>query len=93
MARRQVAPRAGIIVDVCRLHGVWFDGGEFERFTEFVKAGGLEVTRYDATASAETRKRTDLPGESTAWVHMDNDEFPIANDLMRFVRGLWRWRW
>jgi Zn-finger nucleic acid-binding protein len=57
MQRRQVAPRAGTIVDVCRDHGVWFDGGEFERFADFVKRGGLDVLRHDGVAAAEARRK------------------------------------
>jgi Zn-finger nucleic acid-binding protein len=57
MVRRQAAPRSGIVIDICRNHGVWFDGGEFEQFAAFVKAGGLEVLRYDGIASAEARRK------------------------------------
>jgi Zn-finger nucleic acid-binding protein len=57
MARRQVAPRAGIVVDLCRTHGVWFDGGEMEGFAAFVRAGGLEVARHDGVAEVERRRR------------------------------------
>jgi Zn-finger nucleic acid-binding protein len=58
MTRRQAVPRAGIVIDVCRKHGVWFDRGEFEHFVAFVRAGGLEVLRHDGIASAEAALRT-----------------------------------
>ncbi len=57
MSRRQVVQRAGIIIDVCRLHGVWFDGGEFEQFLAFARAGGLEVNRVDGVAQVEARRK------------------------------------
>jgi Zn-finger nucleic acid-binding protein len=57
MARRQVAQRAGVIVDICRPHGVWFDADEFEHFTDFVKAGGLEVLRHDGIVAAERDRK------------------------------------
>ncbi len=57
MSRRQVVQRAGIIIDVCRLHGVWFDGGELEQFLAFVRAGGLEVNRVDGVAQLEARRK------------------------------------
>ena len=47
MTVRQIAPRTGVVIDVCRAHGLWFDAGEWEQFDEFVRAGGLEVLRYD----------------------------------------------
>ena len=56
MARRQVAPRTGLIVDICRAHGVWFDGGELEAFETWVRAGGLEVVRHDGIAAVETKR-------------------------------------
>lgn len=34
--------RSGIIVDVCRYHGTWFDAGELPRIVDFVMKGGLE---------------------------------------------------
>lgn len=58
MSRRQIAMRTGIIVDICREHGVWFDGGELSEFQTFVRAGGLEVLRYDGVAQAEARRRS-----------------------------------
>jgi Zn-finger nucleic acid-binding protein len=50
MARRLVAPLSGVIVDLCRTHGLWFDGGELDRFRAFVAAHGLH-----AVADAERR--------------------------------------
>lgn len=43
MNRRQFALGAGIIVDVCRDHGTFFDAGELPRIIEFVMSGGLEA--------------------------------------------------
>ena len=45
MHRLPAAPRVPVMVEVCGPHGIWFDGGDFERFHEFVAAGGLEVAR------------------------------------------------
>lgn len=33
---------SGVIVDVCREHGIWFDGGEMEKIMDFVAHGGLQ---------------------------------------------------
>ncbi len=57
MARRQVAPRTGMIVDICRVHGVWFDKNELEHFRAFIAAGGLEVVRFDGVASVEAKRK------------------------------------
>jgi Zn-finger nucleic acid-binding protein len=91
MVRRQIAPRTGLVADVCRTHGLWLDGDELERFQAFVRAGGLEVLRHDGIAQTEARRRADvaarpaLPGE---------DESPglgLPVDLWRAVRWLWRY--
>jgi len=96
MARKQVAPRAGIIVDVCRDHGVWFDGGELEHFAEFVKSGGLEVLRVDGVVAAEMKRKaadTSLgpyPVPRTYDPHVDPFDPVGLDDLARLVRRAWR---
>lgn len=42
MNRTNFGRRSGIIVDVCRHHGTWFDAGELPRVVDFVMKGGLE---------------------------------------------------
>jgi Zn-finger nucleic acid-binding protein len=91
MARRQIAPRTGLIVDVCRPHGVWFDGDELDRFLAFVRAGGLEVLRHDGIAAAEARKRAATESGGAAALARE----PLAHigpppDLWRTVRWLFR---
>lgn len=36
---------SGVIVDVCKAHGTWFDPGELTGIVAFAAAGGLERTR------------------------------------------------
>lgn len=57
MVRRQAARRAGVVVDVCAPHGVWFDAGEFEHFRAWAAAGGLEAFRQEDDALAAGRRR------------------------------------
>ncbi len=42
MNRRLFAAGAGVIIDVCRAHGAFFDVGELPRIISFVQGGGLE---------------------------------------------------
>jgi len=42
MARMTFGKHSGIVVDVCRGHGTWFDGGELDAVMAFVRGGGLE---------------------------------------------------
>ncbi len=71
MDRRQFAAVSGIVVDVCRAHGVWFDHDELPRVVQFVGDGKLQKvakTRHkqrmnsidelqDRTASTSRHKR------------------------------------
>ena len=36
---------SGVIVDICRPHGTWFDANELHHIVEFIRAGGLEQAR------------------------------------------------
>jgi len=42
MNRKQFATGAGVVIDVCKSHGTFFDPGELPRIIEFVMQGGLE---------------------------------------------------
>jgi len=57
MNRRQFARGAGIIVDVCRGHGTWFDAGELPAVVEFVMNGGLERAEKKSIEEAHEAAR------------------------------------
>ena len=40
MPRRNYGQRSGVIVDLCREHGVWFDADELPRILTWMRAGG-----------------------------------------------------
>lgn len=40
MRRTNFANRSGVIIDSCREHGVWLDGGELNQLMEWKKSGG-----------------------------------------------------
>jgi Zn-finger nucleic acid-binding protein len=45
MNRLNFARCSGVIVDVCKQHGTWFDREELSRIVEFVSDGGLNASR------------------------------------------------
>lgn len=45
MNRINFARCSGVVVDVCRGHGTWFDRDELREIIEFISGGGLEVSR------------------------------------------------
>ena len=59
MNRKQFAAGAGVVVDVCKAHGTFFDVGELPAIIEFVRQGGLEKA---AKAEVE-RQREELRRE------------------------------
>ena len=57
MNRQNFAHLSGVIVDVCKGHGVWFNAGELQAIVEFVRAGGLERARAREKADYEAARR------------------------------------
>src|SRR5437763_16872400 len=45
MNRINFARCSGVVVDVCKGHGTWFDRDELRQIVEFIRAGGLEASR------------------------------------------------
>jgi Zn-finger nucleic acid-binding protein len=43
MVRKNFGGASGIIVDKCKEHGTWLDGGEFDKIAVFVEKGGLLI--------------------------------------------------
>lgn len=55
MNRNNFAKASGVIVDICKQHGVWFDADELPAIIEFIRKGGMEIARQ--------RERNELEGE------------------------------
>ncbi|WP_373467342.1 zf-TFIIB domain-containing protein [Geothrix sp. 21YS21S-4] len=45
MNRVNYAKRSGVVLDVCRDHGLWFDRDELRRVLAFIAGGGLDRAR------------------------------------------------
>src|SRR5438552_6051129 len=45
MNRINFAHCSGVIVDICKGHGTWFDRDELREIVEFIRQGGLESSR------------------------------------------------
>jgi Zn-finger nucleic acid-binding protein len=83
MTRRGFADHAGVIIDYCTEHGVWFDADELARVLEFVDAGGLhrnaERDRRAATMRRMARDR-----------RIDPNELESYDMVASFFRSLFR---
>jgi Zn-finger nucleic acid-binding protein len=93
MNRNNFAKASGVVVDVCRDHGVWFDADELPSIIEFIHKGGMEIARERERADIrderqklreEQRKlgHTQLPGLGD----MLDDQHRLG--IRTFIRGL-----
>ena len=57
MNRINFARCSGVIVDVCKGHGTWFDRDELSRIVEFIREGGLEASRAREKAQIQEERR------------------------------------
>ena len=57
MNRINFARCSGVIVDVCKRHGTWFQREELRRIVEFIRAGGLDVSRAKEKRELEEKRR------------------------------------
>ena len=57
MNRIMFARCSGVVVDVCKAHGTWFDKDELRRIVEFIRSGGLDAARADEMEQLEQKRR------------------------------------
>jgi len=57
MNRINFARCSGVIVDICKGHGTWFDRDELSRIVEFIRGGGLEAARERDKAELREEQR------------------------------------
>ncbi len=66
MNRVNFAHCSGVVVDVCRQHGTWFDKDELRRIVEFIRAGGFEKQRTRQIEELNEQKRQLEAAEASA---------------------------
>jgi Zn-finger nucleic acid-binding protein len=57
MNRINFARCSGVVVDICKGHGTWFDRDELSRIVQFIRGGGLEVSRQKEKSELEWERR------------------------------------
>jgi Zn-finger nucleic acid-binding protein len=57
MNRINFARCSGVIVDICKGHGIWFDRDELSGIVQFIRGGGLEVSRQKEKAELEFERQ------------------------------------
>ncbi len=100
MNRRNFARISGVIVDQCRDHGTFFDAGELEDVLNFVRSGGLmlsrkrqleDLEREKRRAEASSMPRSPLMTEVEPMSHVHTGEFADLTLDLAFVRWAGRW--
>ena len=88
MNRVNFARTSGVIMDVCRAHGVWLDRGELERVVGFVDGGGLAIAReHDRMQAAEEERLRALQHRLTPRVVSDTAPAAFQRDAVAATRG------
>jgi Zn-finger nucleic acid-binding protein len=59
MNRINFGARSGVIVDTCKEHGIWLDGGELRQLMEWMKAGG-QILHQQTELERERQKRMEV---------------------------------
>ena len=102
MARHNFARRSGVIVDVCRAHGVWFDPDEIQAILRFIQEGGMDPRRSGGVKAelkpdvagrlARAKMPPIRPDESSTLPLWLETVFELVSALLLTPRrGRWRW--
>lgn len=98
MHRVNFAKCSGIVVDVCKGHGTWFDRDELQHIVQFIRTGGLDFVRQKEKEElqAERRRLESMRREpyrhegttisSHGWDFDERDLFDIAGSIIRMLR-------
>lgn len=100
MNRVNFAEYSGIVVDVCREHGTWFEVNELQNIVDFLRSGGMELIYERRQAELASVKRR--LNRSTVGVHprtfttglcdSDGPRIDVIPELIRLVGSLFRKR-
>ena len=96
MNRVNFAHCSGVIVDICKGHGTWFDRDELSRIVEFIRGGGLEAARIrEKSQIQEERERVrqerlalDMERSSRLGIRDDDERITgiaSARGLLKFL--------
>lgn len=94
MNRKNFGESSGVIVDICRKDGIWFDPGELPRILAFVEGGGLAKARRVAEEEAAEQRKDAVARAARAQISAANDagtaRYDPVTDLLDFLRAALR---
>jgi Zn-finger nucleic acid-binding protein len=92
MNRSNFARSSGVIIDLCKRHGVWFDAEELPKIIEFIRKGGMEKARARERLEI-SEERSKLRDEQRRAAMLDRradmmqkgDDEPAISSFIRFL--------
>ena len=99
MNRKQFSTGSGVVIDVCRNHGAFFDPGELPAVITFVMNGGLEqAERKELARMRDAVKREQQNAQFTAMMaarssthaHKHADHSSAGGAFVDLLYALWR---
>ena len=95
MNRVNFAHCSGVVVDVCRQHGTWFDKDELRQIVEFIRAGGMEKSRQQQIDQL-AKEKEDLQMAQIATPILTKEVQPMGDSpymldlIVDVVSSIWR---
>ena len=91
MNRKNFGAVSGVLVDICKPHGIWFDAGELGRIVQFVARGGLVESRARQRAEQQDEEQNKRVRE----IVLSGVREPIGDDgsvhwVTRVLQILWQ---
>jgi Zn-finger nucleic acid-binding protein len=86
MNRVNFGTKSGVIVDRCRDHGVWLDGGELRHLFEWMKAGGkllVQEREEQFRKESEREKVREQRNSATDWKATESSSFDMYGGTLR----------
>ena len=91
MNRMNYASRSGVIINVCRPHGIWLDRDCMRQIIEFIRGGGLDQARkVEMQELVEARRRAEVQ-ITQPLVDMENLPFRESvnsDDRVHLLKGI-----
>jgi Zn-finger nucleic acid-binding protein len=78
MHRVNFAGQSGVIIDICKDHGVWFEREELRKIVEFIRAGGMTQARETQLERLEYERR-----------RLENERNEAADAVSRADSQIW----
>lgn len=88
MNRNAFGYRSGVVVDRCKIHGIWLDSGEITHLLEWKKAGGqiLDERQKEIDTQSEAKQRSIR--KNAAKRDPDYSDSAVEGDLLTTVASV-----